>query len=94
MIIVAGQLHVVPGSRKRFLALSRPAIEAARAHPACRDFVVAADPIEADRVNVCEVWDAAEPLLAFRADGPSAELAKLIVRSDVREYTATRLKLA
>lgn len=94
MILVTGQLQVRPGTRERFLALSRPAMEAARAHPACRDFVVAPDPLEPDRVNVCEVWDATGPLLAFRAAGPSPELAELIVRSAVREYTASPLALA
>jgi len=94
MIIVAGRLYVRAGSRDRFLALSRPAMEAARAHPACRDFVVAADPLEPDRVNVYERWDAWAPLRAFRADGPSPELGALIERSAVAEYAADVMRPA
>ena len=54
MIIVSGRIYVSPGQREGFLASSRAAVTDARRAPGCRDFVVAADPIEPDRVNVYE----------------------------------------
>jgi quinol monooxygenase YgiN len=54
VIIVSGRIYVSSGSREAFLASSRRAVVAARGASGCRDFVVAADPIEANRVNVYE----------------------------------------
>ncbi|MGH7418441.1 MAG: putative quinol monooxygenase, partial [Candidatus Rokuibacteriota bacterium] len=56
MIIVSGRIYVRPGQRDAFLAASMEAVAAARRSPGCLDFVVAADPIEPDRVNVYEQW--------------------------------------
>ena len=86
MIIVAGRIHVMPGQRDAFLAGSRAAIVAARSAPGCRDFVVAADPLEPDRVNVYEAWDTEADLEAFRGAGPGPELAKAIMRADVSRH--------
>ena len=52
MIIVSGRITVVPGHRDVYVAGSIPAMVEARRAPGCLDFVVAADPIEPDRVNV------------------------------------------
>jgi quinol monooxygenase YgiN len=52
MLIVSGRIYVRPNSRPAFLASSAHAVVQARVASGCRDFVVAADPIEADRVNV------------------------------------------
>jgi hypothetical protein len=57
MLIVSGRIYVRPGARQAFLASSRAAVAQARGARGCRDFVVAADPIEIDRVNVYEEWD-------------------------------------
>jgi quinol monooxygenase YgiN len=86
LVVVSGALHLRPGKRDEFLALSRDAIVAARRSPGCRDFVVAADPLEEDRVNVYEVWDSERALLAFRGAGPGPDLASLVVRADVRRH--------
>jgi quinol monooxygenase YgiN len=83
MIIVSGRLYVTPGRRDAFLAVSRSAAMHARRAPGCRDFVVAPDPIEPDRVNVYEEWDSASELEAFRGAGPEPELAAEIVRAHV-----------
>lgn len=88
MIIVSGKLYVQPGTRDGFVVQSRHAVELARQTEGCRDFVVAADPVEADRVNVYEAWDSVETLLAFRGDGPGDDLSAGIVRADVHEYEA------
>ena len=86
MIIVSGSIYVQPGRRDAFLAASREAIVLARATKGCRDFVVAGDPIEADRVNVYEAWESEAALLAFRGEGPGSDLTSVIVRADVRRH--------
>jgi hypothetical protein len=68
------------------LTSSVAAVAQARGSPGCRDFVVAADPIEPDRVNVYEEWEAEEALLAFRGNGPDQDLSSSIVRADVSRH--------
>jgi quinol monooxygenase YgiN len=86
MIIVSGRIYVSPGRREAFLASSRSAVVAARGAPGCRDFVVAADPIEPDRVNVYEEWESESELEAFRGAGPGPELAQVIERAEVSRH--------
>jgi len=45
-------------------------IEAGRRTAGCRDFMVAADPLEDDRVNVYEEWQSEETMLASEATVP------------------------
>jgi hypothetical protein len=47
--------------------------------------VVAADPLEPDRVNVYEAWEIEAALLAFRGEGPDAGMMSVIVRADVHQ---------
>jgi quinol monooxygenase YgiN len=86
MIIVAGRLYVRAGRRAAFLAASSKAMELARRAPGCRDFVVAADPLEGDRVNVYEEWESRAQLEAFRGSGPDDDMSADIVRMDVSEH--------
>lgn len=86
MVIVSGRIHVQLGSRDDFLRRSADAIAQARGTAGCRDFVVAADPLEPDRVNVYEEWESAEALAAFRGEGPGEDLSAKIVRADVAEH--------
>lgn len=86
MIIVSGRIQVRSGTRDRFLALSAEAMAAARCTAGCHDFVVAADPIEADRVNVYEEWASKEALARFRGEGPGDDLSALIVEARVAEH--------
>jgi quinol monooxygenase YgiN len=86
MIIVSGQIHIAPGRRAAFLASSRKAVVKARSAAGCRDFVVAADPIEPDRVNVYEEWETESELTAFRGAGPTNELAVDIVSAEVSRH--------
>jgi quinol monooxygenase YgiN len=86
VIIVAGRIHVASGRREAFLASSYQAMVNARSAPGCRDFVIAADPLEPDRVNVYEEWDTESELAAFRGTGPSQELTGDIVRAEVSRH--------
>ena len=86
MLIVSGRIYVRPGARHEFLASSLGAVTQARRARGCRDFVVAADPIEPDRVNVYEEWESEEALLTFRGAGPDEGLTSSIVRADVARH--------
>ncbi len=89
MIIVSGRVYVRPGAREKFLTLSAEAVAQAQRSSGCRDFVVAADPIEPDRVNVYEEWESEEALIAFRGDGPDDDLSSGIVKADVAKHTVS-----
>ncbi len=58
----------------------------ARSAPDNIDFVVAADPLEPNRVNVYEAWATETALERFRGDGPGDELLALIERADVSTH--------
>ncbi len=85
MVIVSGHLYVKPGKRKLFLDSSYPAIVQARSTNGCLDFVVAADPVEEDRVNVYEEWETEADLRSFRGTGPDDDLSDLIVDAKITE---------
>ena len=86
MIIVSGSIHVAPSRRDAFVAASLEAVVAARSAPGCLDFVVSADPVEPDRVNVYERWETDAAVEAFRGEGPGPDLTADIVRADVARY--------
>jgi quinol monooxygenase YgiN len=86
MIIVSGRIHVRRGRKDAFLAASMEAVMAARRSSGCLDFVVAADPIEPDRVNVYEQWESEAQLEAFRGEGPGPDLMSDIVSADVSRH--------
>jgi quinol monooxygenase YgiN len=86
MLIIAGELHVDPADRERYLAGVADVAPKARAFPGCLDFVQAADPVEPGRINVYERWESDEDLLRFRkSGGPELELPDLRA-ADVHKY--------
>ena len=89
MIIVSGRIYVRPGTRGRFLARSKEAIVQDRRASGCRDFVVAADPLDGNRVNVYEEWNSRKALTAFRGAGPGQDLSSLIEKAQVVERTVS-----
>jgi quinol monooxygenase YgiN len=86
MIIVSGKIYVRPGRHQAFLDSSMEAVVEARRAPGCLDFIVAADPIEPDRVNVYEQWASAADLEAFRGEGPGSDLTADIVGAEVSRH--------
>jgi quinol monooxygenase YgiN len=86
MLIVSGRLYLKAGAIDEFLASSIEAVTSARNAPGCRDFVVARDPLEPNRVNVYEEWESEEALLDFRGSGPDSDMRSAIVRGDVFRY--------
>ncbi len=85
-VIVAGRLYIAPGHREDFLASSAGAMKQARRTRGCLDFVVAADPIDVNRVNIYEEWASEDVLSKFRGDGPGEDLSSLIVRAEVSQH--------
>jgi quinol monooxygenase YgiN len=89
MIIVSGRIYLRPGAREGFLDASAEAMALARRSRGCRDFVVAADPMEPDRVNVYEEWESEEALTAFRGAGPGQDLRSSIVRAQISRHVVS-----
>lgn len=85
MIIVSGRIFVKSGARDQFPTASAKPMAAARIAPGCIDFVVAPDPIDAERVNIYEEWEAESQLQQFREGGPSDDLSALIARAEVKQ---------
>ena len=86
MIIVSGKIYVKPSQRDSFLEKSLEAVAQARVAPGCLDFVVSADPLEGNRVNVYEQWQSEADLEAFRGSGPEPELGSIIVSAEVSRH--------
>lgn len=89
MIIVSGRIRVAEGQVDEFLAASLEALAQARRTAGCLDFVVARDPLEADRVNVYEEWESEEALLRFRGEGPGDDLSGQILEAHVQRHEVT-----
>ncbi len=85
MILVSGKLFIASGKRSTFLAASHAVMLQARATVGCRDFVVAPDPIDKDRVNVYEEWESEAELENFRGNGPDDALNDLIEKAEVAQ---------
>ena len=89
MILVSGRIFVTAGKRELFLEASRDAMIKARANHDCLEFIVAADPLEPDRVNIHEEWVSEHALEAFRGEGPDDDIAQYIERAEVTQHTVT-----
>lgn len=89
MIIVAGKLTIHADQREAFLAASQDAMKQARQTAGCQDFVVAADPLASDRVNIFELWNSEAALLEFRGADPGDDLRSLIQQAEVQQYVVT-----
>ena len=86
MIIIAGRLDVEAARRGEYLAAVDGVARLARESAGCLDFVQAADPIDAGRINVFERWESDEDLHRFRGSGgPPPDLPPLL-SADVRKY--------
>ncbi|MEU8232104.1 antibiotic biosynthesis monooxygenase [Actinoplanes sp. NPDC048967] len=67
MLIVAGAGYVDPDHRDALLESLTPALRRNRAAAGCLDYVVAADPVEPDRVTIYERWESEAHLNAHLA---------------------------
>lgn len=92
MLIIAGHLIVEASDRDAYLTDCVPVVRAARAARGCLDFALTADSVDPARINVVERWATDEDLLAFRGDGPSADVAARIVSADVSKYRISSIE--
>jgi quinol monooxygenase YgiN len=67
MVIVQGSFRVAAADRDAFLAQGVEGMVASRAEAGCIEYVMAADPVEADRVVLSERWASADALDAHLA---------------------------
>src|SRR5262249_4067243 len=89
VLIVAGSFEVDPARREEFLRNREAAMRSARQQQGCRDYVLAADPIEPARVVLFELWEGKEELAAhlaaIRGNTPSADDVPVLSRT-VAQY--------
>ena len=86
MIIIAGKEYVAAEERDAYVASFQDFVRSARKEPGCLDVVVAADPIEDDRVNMFELWESKEKLDAFRRKAKPPKGTTEILKEDVKMY--------
>ncbi len=72
MIIIAGHTLTDSGGRDAAIQAFSNMVERARKHDGCLDLSISADTLDADRINVFELWRDQESLDAWRkvAKGP------------------------
>lgn len=92
MLIIAGSLNLDPNDRERFLAVNAEVVKLARQSIGCLDFVQAADPVDASRINVFERWDSEEHLLAFRGAGQPDADSPPILSAQVKRYVISAVE--
>ncbi|MEU3793836.1 antibiotic biosynthesis monooxygenase family protein [Streptomyces fructofermentans] len=86
MVIVAGHIAVEPEQREPYLAGCVGVVEQARRAPGCLDFVIAADLVDAGRINIFERWESSAAVEAFRGSGPSDQQSTAMLSASVAEY--------
>jgi quinol monooxygenase YgiN len=92
MIIIAGTLDVQPDQRAKLLELAVPLMKATNAEPGNHEYVFSADPIDAGRVRIFELWEDEDSLTPHLAQPHMAEFGKAmsqltITGSSVIKYT-------
>jgi quinol monooxygenase YgiN len=101
MIVVQGVFRVAPEDRDRYLAESLDTQRISRDEAGCVEYVLAADPVEPDRVVLSERWatradlDAhLEALTARRAAAAAAGVTAITpLRRDVSFFEADEISL-
>lgn len=92
MLIIAGRLIVDPTRRASFLDANADVVGQARQATGCLDFVQAADPLDPSRINIFELWETEEHLLAFRGAGEPASDSPPIQSADVVRYVISAIE--
>jgi quinol monooxygenase YgiN len=64
MVIVQGVFRLRPEDRDAFLAQQADSMRASLQDKGCQEYVMAADPLEADRVILSERWESMDDLNA------------------------------
>lgn len=67
MLIIAGKAYLSPDQRAAYLDAFQEFVRQSRHEPGLLDFVIAADPIEPNRINIFERWATEAQMRAFQA---------------------------
>ena len=96
MVIVQGVFTVDPARRDDYLEASKEQMRISRAEQGCIEYVLAADPLEADRVVLSERWasradlDAHVAALTARREAAAPDEGAVELRSrEVQVFDAT-----
>lgn len=90
MLIIAGKSYVAAEQRDAYVTQFQEFVRRTRTEPGCLDFVIAADPIEANRVNTFEVWESQAKLDAFRRNANPPQTTIEILDDQVQKYVIRR----
>jgi quinol monooxygenase YgiN len=86
MIIISGKIYVDEDKRDKYVAQFSDLMQRARKHPGCLDLVIAADPLEADRINNYEAWESEDDLEKWRTVANAPDLPFDKERSEVQKH--------
>lgn len=86
MVIIAGKEYMAAEKRDEYLAIFEDFIRQTRNEPGCLDLIIAADPIENNRINNFELWASQEQLDAFRARANPPESDIEVWGDEVKKY--------
>lgn len=86
MLIIAGKAYVAPGERDHYVEMHQDLMRRSRSAPGCKDAAITADPLEPGRVNVFELWDSEEHLVAWREVANAPEDAPAMLGDDVQKF--------
>lgn len=90
MIIISGKIYVDEDKRDVYAAQLSDLMARARKYPGCSDLVIAADPLEADRINNYEAWESEEDLEKWRKIADAPNLPYDEERSDVQKHQVSK----
>lgn len=87
MVIIAGHGWVAEADRPAHVAAHLELIDRCRKAVGCHDAVIAADPLEPDRVNIYERWESQESLEAWRSAANAPDTGIKLDADDVQLFT-------
>ena len=85
-VIVAGKIYVQMSQRDEYVAAFEEFVRRTRSEPGCLDLIVAADPLEPDRINNFELWASKKELDAFRRKAKPPKVDIEILKGDMHKY--------
>ena len=83
-VIVQGEFSVDPDERDLFVETSMEGMRSSRQEAGCLEYVIAADPLDPERVVLSERWESMDHLhrhLARQKDAPRSAVARPAPRS-------------
>jgi quinol monooxygenase YgiN len=85
-VIVAGWCTVDAKKRDEAVQSFKSLVLRARRAPGCLDLSITADPVEANRINVFELWQSEGDLKAWRAVAKHPKKITPLLRAEVQKH--------